>query len=169
MELRALAQRRLLPAALPATALARLLRTQLRHGRGERDLLPAAEARGGRELGRDEPVGLSLCRQDEPLHHASQAAARPRRRRPTLLRPDRAACPVAEARTGTLAAPGHLPPRRPAARGRAGEASARAPLLRVQARELVRSRGVRAAARPRRRTRDRRRPAAAVPDARAHQ
>src|SRR5207247_3926783 len=44
---------------------------------------------------------------------------------------------------------------------------ARAPLLRVPARELVRARGLRVAVLPRRCARDRRRPAAAVPDARA--
>ena len=52
LELPALAQRRLLPAAAAAAALARALRAALRHGRGELDLLPAAARDRGRELGR---------------------------------------------------------------------------------------------------------------------
>src|SRR5205807_505571 len=77
MELRALAQRRLLSAAPAPAALARVLRPPLRHRRGKRDLLPPAAGERRRELGAREPAGVPLRREDEPLRHAHQAPARP--------------------------------------------------------------------------------------------
>ena len=62
LELRALAQRRLLSAAPAGGALARALRRALRHGRGERDLLPAAAPRRGRALGRADAATASSSR-----------------------------------------------------------------------------------------------------------
>src|SRR5262249_45929168 len=109
VELRPLAERRLLSVALPAAPLARLLRTPLRDGRGERDLLPAAEARGGRQLGRDDPSALSLRREDEPVRHPCPPLAGGRGRRAEVLRANRAARALAEARSGALAAAGELP------------------------------------------------------------
>ena len=91
LELLPLAQWRLLPAALPGPALARVLRAPLRHGRGERDLLPAADREGGAGLGRADTRRFRVRRQGEPLPDARQAAHRPRAGRRALLRPHRAA------------------------------------------------------------------------------
>ena len=68
LELRALARRRLLPAAAAAAALARVLRAALRHGRDQRDLLPpAARDRRSCELGARVAAGIRLRGEDEPL------------------------------------------------------------------------------------------------------
>ena len=75
VELRRLARARL-PRGPAAAALARALRDALRHGRGQRDLLPAAEARDGRALGRGDARGLQLRDQGEPLPDPHQAPAR---------------------------------------------------------------------------------------------
>ena len=54
---------RALPAGLPPAALARALRRGLRHRRGQRHLLPAADARGGRAAWVDaDAAGLRLRR-----------------------------------------------------------------------------------------------------------
>ena len=79
----------------------------------------------------------SCSPQGEPLHDAHQAAPEPRGRDRPLLRGDRAARRVRQARPDRLAVPGELPPRRRPARPGAAAAAARTPLLRVPARELV--------------------------------
>ena len=99
---------------------------------------------------------LPVRGQGKPLPDPHQAAARHGPGPRPLLRADRAAHPLAQARPGALAAPGQLQARRRAARGGARPPAARPPLLRVPARELVRRRDLRAAAEPRRRARDRR-------------
>src|SRR5205085_10205500 len=106
LELRSLAKRRLLSAAVPRSALARLLRASLRHRGGDRDLLPTAEARGGRELGQVESAGVSVRDQGQPLHQTPEAAARRRHRRPQLLRTARAVGALAEAGAGVVSAAG---------------------------------------------------------------
>ncbi|TML78858.1 MAG: DUF72 domain-containing protein [Actinobacteria bacterium] len=65
-----------------------------------------------------------------------------------------------------MAAPRELPSRRRPAGERARGIAPRPPLLRVPPRELVHARGLRAAARARRGTRDRRQPETTVPGAR---
>ena len=57
LELRSLAGARV-PEGVSGLPLARALRDALRHGRGERDLLPAAAPPGGRSLGRADAAGF---------------------------------------------------------------------------------------------------------------
>ena len=131
LELRALAERRLLSAEAAAAALARLLRAPLRHGRDQRDLLPPAARDRSRELGARVPAGVRFRGEDEPLRDAHQAPARPAAEHRALLRADPAAGRVAEARARAMAAAAGLSPRRRAARRGAGAAAGRAALLRV--------------------------------------
>src|SRR6266545_5784898 len=169
LELRPLAQRRLLPAAPPRVEVARALRAVLRHGGGERDLLPSSQAQLGGALGGAVATGIRLCDQGVALPDAHQAAERPRTRARALLRVHRAAARLAEARPDPLAAAAELQARRRAARGRPrAPAEAATPLLRVSRRELVPRRRLCVAARARCRARDRRSPGGAlVPVARA--
>src|SRR5207248_9185611 len=104
------------------------------------DLLPPSAALLGRALGGRVAARLPLRDQGEPLPHPHQAPARPRPRPRAVLRADRAARGLAEARAGAVAAPRELPPGRRAPRDRPGPPPARPPLLRVPRCELVRSR-----------------------------
>src|SRR6266545_3102079 len=138
LELRPLAQRRLLSAAPPRVEMARALRAVLRHGGGERDLLPAPQAQLGGALGGAVATGIRLCDQGVALLDAHQTAERPRTRARALLRVHRAAARLAEARPDPLAAAAELQARRRAARGRPrAPAEGATPLLRVSRRELV--------------------------------
>src|SRR3712207_1828005 len=65
--------RALLSARPAGAALARALRRALRHRRGERDLLPAAVARGGRELGPAVAGRVRVRGQGQPLPDAHEA------------------------------------------------------------------------------------------------
>ena len=162
LELRELAPRRLLPGALSCPALARVLRAAVRHGRGERDLLPAADREGCAGLGRPDARRLPLHRQGEPLPDAHQAPDRARPRARALLRADRAARTVAEARAGALAAPADLQAGRRPAGASPRAAASRKPRLGVPARELVRGGRLRPPPRARSRARPRRRRSAAL-------
>ncbi len=163
--------RRLLSGRLPAVALAGVVCRAVPDGRAEHDLLPPRETGGGREMGRADAGGLPLRGEGEPLPDAHEAADRPRPRRRALLRLDRSAGLLGQARPGDLAAAGELPPRRRAAGGcpaRGRRAAAGAARLRVPPRLVVRAGGRGAAARARRRARDRRPPETAVPVACPH-
>ena len=103
MELRALAERRLLPAAAPAGTVARGLRAGLRHGRGERDVLPAAARDLGRALGGGIATGIPV-RQGVPLPDAHQAPARSQAGAGAIPRLHRAAGRLTQARPDPLAA-----------------------------------------------------------------
>ena len=116
LELRALAERRVLSAAASRVEVARALRAVLRHRRGERDVLPPAEALVGRALGGAVAAGVRLRDQGVALPDAHQAAERPRPRARALLRVHRAAARLAEARADPLAAAAELQARRRAAR-----------------------------------------------------
>ena len=158
-----LARRRLLPAALSAAALARVLRAAVRHGRGERDLLPAADREALSQGWVDADARrLPLRGQGEPLPDAHQAADRARPRARALLRADRAA------RRSPKLGPvlWQLPPTFQRDDERLARALERLPpgqpRLRVPARELVRGGRLRPAPRARRRARPRRRRSAAL-------
>ena len=75
--------------------------------------------RGG-GLGRAEPARVRLRGEGEPLPDAPEAAHGQEAWRRAVLRADRAARPLAEARARSLAAAAELPPQRRAARRRAG-------------------------------------------------
>ena len=137
--------------------MARALRRPFRHRRGQRDLLPPADREGGPGLGRPDTRPLRLQRQAEPLRHAREAAARAGAEPGALLRAARATGTGRQARPRPLAAAADLPPRRRAPR-EAPALRRGSPLHRVPARELVRARRDGAAARARRRARDRRPP-----------
>ena len=149
--------RALLPQGPPAAALARALRVGVRHRRGELDLLPARQAAGRRRLGRADAARLRVRRQGEPVPHAHEAPDRHRAGHRALLRRDRAARRLAQARPGAVAAARALHARRAAPGRRARLAAARPARVRVPPPELVRGRrGARAAALARRRAGDRR-------------
>ena len=124
LELRPLAPRRLLPEAPARAALARVLRAALRHRRGQRDLLPPAARVAVARWVEQTPPRLPVRGQGEPLPHAREAAARPAPRHRALLRADRAARPLAEARPACSGSCPDVPARRRAARGRARRAAA---------------------------------------------
>ena len=150
------------PPRLPASRWLEPLRVRLRHGRGQRDLLPAARAEDGGGPGPSRcPTTSVFAVKAQPLPHPHEAAARHRDRARALLGAARAAARRGQAWPGALAAAGELPPRRRDARRRAGGAAARPTLLRVPPPELVRRRRLRAARGARRQPRPRRRHAAA--------
>ena len=167
LELRALARARLRPSA--REPLARALRRALRHGRGQRDLLPASLAERGRRAGSPPtPDGFRFAVK------ASRYLTHLRRLRdlgPGLERfLERIEPLVRSPKLGPIL--WQLPPRLSSRRRAAGRCAcpvspARA-RDRVPARELVRRRRLRAAARARRRARDRRCAEPPVPDGRAH-
>ena len=150
-------------------ALARALRPALRHRRGEQHLLSLAEPRRRRELGAHGSARLPVHDQVSPLRDAHQAADR--------SRPGLAASTSGSSRCSRRRRWGRSSgsSRRTSSATTTGCGRARAlperaaPLHRVPPPELVRRRDVRAAARARRRARDRR-PARGevVPDARLH-
>src|SRR5215210_334792 len=127
----------LLPPGPAAGALAGALRADVRHGRGQRDLLPAAGALDGRGLGGAFPARLPVRRQGEPLPHPHPPPAPPGAGRREVLRAARAAGEERQARSRSLAAPGELPARRGRPGGGARGAAGRPPRVRVPARELV--------------------------------
>ena len=128
--------------------------------------LPSQRRRGA--LGGGDPARLRLRGQGQPLSHPRPPAARPGRGGGAVLRADRAARACGKARTGGLAAPAELPPRRRAP-GRRHSGSATGPaLLRVPPSDLVRGACVCPAAPARGWAGDRRPPEVAVPGPRAH-
>ena len=151
----------------PATPLARALCRGLRHRRGQQHLLPPRLAEGRGRMGRADPGRLPVRVQGEPLPDSRQEAERDRAGRGALLRGARGAPRGGQDGPHAVAAPAELSPRRRAARARAPQATARAPLLRVSRSQLVHRGGVRDPASPRRRAGDRGSPGAALPDPRA--
>src|SRR5207253_10699898 len=109
---------------------------------GEQHLLPAAAEGVRGRVGRADAAGVPVRGQGEPLSDARQAADRSPRRDRALLRTDRAARAILEARPRLVAVAGELPPERRPARGCTGRVSARPALPRVPSRELVRGTGV---------------------------
>src|SRR3954447_6652830 len=85
--------------------LARVLRTRVPHGRDQLDLLPACQPRRGRTLDHAGARGVRLRAEDQPLHHAHEAADRHGGGGRALLRADRTAGRVAEDGAGSVAAP----------------------------------------------------------------
>ena len=84
LELRALAERRLLSAAPARVDVARALRAVLRHRRGQRDVLSTPAARRRSRAGSSEtPPGFVFAVKACALPHAHQAAERPRARAST--------------------------------------------------------------------------------------
>src|SRR4051812_40745327 len=124
MELRLLAGV-LLSAPHADVALVRALRAGLRHRRGELDLLPARQAGRGRPLGRPDAAGLRLRGEALAVSDANEAPDGQGARRAAALRAPAAADRLRQARAGAVAAARALPPRRRAARVRAGPAAAR--------------------------------------------
>ncbi len=124
-------------------ALARALRDPVRHRRGQLDLLPAREpGRRSRAGSSDTAGGLRVRGQGEPVPDAHEAAdATCEHGDRALLRGDRAARRLAQARPGPLAAARAHRARRAAARAGARRdprgRPAGAPLLRVPPSELV--------------------------------
>src|ERR1043166_3802236 len=98
LELRPLAERRVLSAAPRCVEVARALRAVLRHSGGERDVLPAAQAQLRRALGRTDAAGILVRGEGVAVPDAHQAAERPRAGARPLLRVHRAAPRLAEAR-----------------------------------------------------------------------
>ena len=159
LELRALAARSLLPARLPARDVARAT-TRSRFDTVEVNTtfyrLPNARGRRATGSARRRRASCSRSRRRATSRTSSGCSTSGRgcerfyERIEPLLR-------IAEARADPLAAAAELPARRrPARRGARGARRRAAPLLRVPAPELVRRGGLRAAARARRRARDRR-------------
>ena len=109
-----------------ARALARALRDALRHRRGQLDLLPPAAARRRRGWVEQRRTGfvfaVKMSRYVTHIKRLRDLGAGAR----ALLRADRAARRVAEARPGPLAAAAELPARRRPARGGARGAARRA-------------------------------------------
>src|SRR5918996_4827226 len=134
--LRALA-RPLLSRGTAGVAMARSLRAVVRHGRGQRELLPPAHTEVGRALGRGDSAGVRLLGEGEPVPDAREAAARGRQGSRAALRADRASARCREARADPVAAPGALPPRRRAAPERPPGGPTRATFLLTPAPELV--------------------------------
>ena len=104
LELRLVARPRL-PARPTDRALARALRDAFRHGRGEHDLLPPADAEGRPGLGRPLSAELPLRDQGQPVHHAHEAADRSRPGARPLPRAARAAARDGQARSLPLGSP----------------------------------------------------------------
>lgn len=154
--------RRPLPRGAAGAAAAGAICRGLRHGRGQRDLLPAAEGGDGARLDRTGARGLPLRGEGEPLPDPHEAPPRHHRRGRPLLGAARAAAALPPAGPGPLAAAGELPTRRRPARRRTRPAAAGRPLLRVPSPELVRPAGPRVARRTRRLAGDRRRQAPAA-------
>src|ERR1700743_3177880 len=147
--------RRPLPGGAAVAPAAGALRRGLRHGRGQRDLLPAAEGEDGARLDRTGPGRLSLRGEGEPLPHAHEAPARHRRRGRALLGAARAPAPPPPPCPGALPAAGELRARRRPPRRGPRTAAARRALLRVPPPELVRAAGAGIARRARRLAGDR--------------
>src|SRR2546421_77577 len=130
--------------------LARPLRRALPDGRGERVVLPAADAAHGAGLGGARAGGVRIRGQDEPLRHPYPPPARRARERRDADAPDRAAGRGGQARAAPVAAARDLPARRRAA-GRSAACPAPGPqLLRVPPPLVVLPRGARDARRRRR-------------------
>ena len=146
------------PEGLPQRLLARALRDPLRHGRGQRDLLPAAHPRDRRALGRGDARRVPVRDQGEPLPHPHQAPAQHAEVSAAAAGAARAAARHAEDGADAVAAPGELPARRRAPGRRRCRRSGRAATRSSSGTELVLRAGVRAAARARRRARVRRPP-----------
>ena len=163
LELPALAQRRLLPAAPAASPLARLLRAPLRHRRGQLDLLPSTPRERRGELGERDASRLPLRREDEPLRDAHQAAARPVASIELFYS---TSARWSSRQPGPRGSPA-WPARRRAARG-ALEQPLRAAIASVPPRDPVAEPVYDPLAPARRRTRTARHARAAVPDARAN-
>ena len=151
------------------TPVAPALCAALRHRRGEHHLLSTSTEIVGRGVGRADATGLPLHGESVALPDAHQTAHGSRCGDQAVLRADRAARRVTEARSGAVAAAGDLSPERRPARSCARGASAGAALLRVPARKLVRGTRLRPPPISRRSTRHRR-PSGGkgVPEARVH-
>src|SRR3954466_12099563 len=117
LELRPLAERRLLSATMRRSQLARLLRAALRHRRGEHDVLPPAEGADRAALGARDAARVRLRGQGQPVRDAHQAAARRARAPPEAARADQPAPALTQARPAPLAAAADLPARPRAAPG----------------------------------------------------
>src|SRR6185437_5716994 len=165
LELRALARSGLRPRA--GRPLARPLRRALPDGRGERVVLPVADAAHGAGLGGARAGPVRVRGQDEPLRHPHPPPARRAGERRAADAADRAAGRGGQARTASVAAARELPARRRAAGGGTAGAAGGPQLLRVPPPVVVLPRGARDAGGGRCGARRRRPSAAAVPDARA--
>ena len=130
---------RVYPKGLPARRWLELLRRRFRHGRGQHHLLPAAAPRRSqRWVEQTPPDFVFAVKASRYLTHIKRL----RDLGPglaALLRADRAAGRLAEARAGALAAPGRTSSATTTGSRSARAAAARPALLRVPPSELVRA------------------------------